>query len=70
MTEEQLSKISKFKRMLDEGKRISGSQVKELTDLYNAVFGTRLATTSCSSCVRQRIGRLYNQLTKENKDDK
>lgn len=66
MTEEQLSKINKFKRMLDEGKRISGSQVKELTDLYNAVFGTRLATTSCSSCVRQRIGRLYNQLAKEN----
>ena len=60
MTEEQLSKINKFKQLLDGGKRIGSSQTRELTSLYNEVLGKRVSNTSCSSCIRRRISELYN----------
>ena len=62
MTEEQRTRIEHFADLLDKGQRVSGQEVKELTDLYNQLFNTRLATTSCSSCIRQRIGRLRTLL--------
>ena len=65
ITEEQRTRIEHFADLLDKGQRVSGAEVKELTDLYNQLFNTRLATTSCSSCIRQRIGRLRTLLNQE-----
>lgn len=65
MTDEQRTRIEHFASLLDKGQRVSGAEVKELTDLYNQLFNTRLATTSCSSCIRQRIGRLRTLLNQE-----
>lgn len=62
MTEHQIERIRHFASLLDKGQRVSGQEVKELTDLYNELFSTRLASTSCSSCIRQRIGRLRDKL--------
>ena len=49
MTKHQIERIRHFASLLDKGQRVSGQEVKELTDLYNELFSTRLATTSCSS---------------------
>jgi len=38
------------------------AQPREVTDLYNKVFGTRLSITSCSSCLRHRISLLVNEM--------
>lgn len=55
-----IEKIKKYKNALDEGTAVNG---KELTETYNEVFGTRLAPTTCSSCVRKRISMLYKAYT-------
>lgn len=60
--------ILKYKQMLDGSKRVSGSQIGELTSLYNRTFGTKLAPTNCSSCVRQRISKLHDRLLRENNE--
>ena len=62
ITEEQKTRIEHFADLLDRCQRVSGAEVRELTDLYNELFGTRLASTSCSSCIRQRIGKLRTLL--------
>lgn len=67
ITPEDKERIVIFKQALDKGSRVSGSEV---TEVYNRVFNERKPSTNCSSCIRQRIGKLFNQLTKENKDDK
>ena len=59
ITEEDKELIIKLKGLLDGGKRANGSQV---TMLYNRVFDSKLPPTNCSSCVRQRISKLYNHL--------
>lgn len=63
MTQDDKDMIVKFKQLLDGGKKASGMQV---TEVYNRVFGTRLASTSCASCVRQRIGKLWDKYQEEN----
>ncbi len=67
ITPEDKDRIVRFKQALDKGSRVSG---REVTEVYNRVFNDRKPSTNCSSCIRQRIGKLFNQLTKENKDDK
>lgn len=67
ITPEDKDRIVRFKQALDKGSRVSG---REVTEVYNRVFNERKPSTNCSSCIRQRIGKLFNQLTKENKDDK
>lgn len=67
ITSEDKDRIVIFKQALDKGSRVSG---REVTEVYNRVFNDRKPSTNCSSCIRQRIGKLFNQLTKENKDDK
>ena len=39
----------------------------KVTEVYNEVFGTKLASTSCSSCMRQRVLELKAALDKYNK---
>lgn len=63
ITPEDKDKIVRFKQALDKGSRVSG---REVTEVYNRVFNDRKPSTNCSSCIRQRIGKLFNQLTKEN----
>lgn len=67
ITPEDKDRIVRFKQALNKGSRVSG---REVTEVYNRVFNDRKPSTNCSSCIRQRIGKLFNQLTKENKDDK
>ena len=61
MTKEDVERIEGFQDILNRGKFASGKQV---TEVYNRVFGTRLAVTNCSSCIRHRIGRLYSEVKK------
>lgn len=63
ITPEDKDRIVRFKQALDKGSRVSG---REVTEVYNRVFNERKPSTNCSSCIRQRIGKLFNQLTKEN----
>ena len=67
ITPDDKDRIVRFKQALDKGSRVSG---REVTEVYNRVFNERKPSTNCSSCIRQRIGKLFSQLTKENKDDK
>lgn len=60
-------KIKEYKRLLDEGKRASGSAV---TEVYNEVFAPRkLAPTNCSTCIKRRISELYKWLVSEEKKE-
>jgi hypothetical protein len=61
LTKEDVEMINGFQDILNRGKFASGRQV---TEVYNRVFGTRLAVTNCSSCIRHRIGRLYSEVKK------
>ena len=66
ISEEDKELIVRFKQLLDEGKRANGAQV---TQCYNRVFNSKIAPTNCSSCIRQRIGKLYKKLQTENGTD-
>lgn len=61
ISNEDVEKIRKFKAIMDRGFYASG---QEVTDLHNKVLGTRLASTNCSSCIRQRISALADALNK------
>ena len=61
LTKEDVEMIEGFQDILNRGKFASGKQV---TEVYNRVFGTRLAVTNCSSCIRHRKGRLYSEVKK------
>lgn len=65
ITVEDKELIIKLKGLLDANKRASGKQV---TEVYNRVFGTKLTPTNCSSCVRQRISKLHDRLLRENNE--
>ena len=70
METQTIEKIRQYKDALDNGTKVNS---KELTDTYNQVFGTRLSPTTCSTCVRKRIGALWKalaaELEKEKNDD-
>ena len=61
LTKEDVEMINGFQDILNRGKFASGKQV---TEVYNRVFGTKLAPTNCSSCIRHRIGNLYSEVKK------
>lgn len=42
------------------GNKISGSQNKKLTDIWNKASGTNRKVSSCKSCVRDMIKQLKN----------
>lgn len=52
---EDYQTIRKFEDILRRGYYCDGGQV---TELHNRVLGTRLASTNCGSCIRQRINAL------------
>lgn len=61
ISSEDIEKIRRFKAIMDKGFYASG---QEVTDLHNKVLGTRLASTNCGSCIRQRISALVDALNK------
>lgn len=56
---EDIEKIRKLEEILKRGFYADG---KEVTDLHNRVLGTRLSSTNCSSCIKQRINALVQAL--------
>ena len=70
METQTIEKIRQYKEALDRGQKVNS---KELTETYNEVFKTRLSPTTCSTCVRKRIGALWKalaaELEKEKNDD-
>ena len=70
METQTIENIRRYKEALDRGQKVN---TKELTETYNEVFKTRLSPTTCSSCVRKRIGALWKalaaELEKEKNDD-
>ena len=67
METQTITKIKQYKEALDKGMKVN---TKELTETYNQVFGTRLSPTTCSSCVRKRIGALWKALAAELENEK
>lgn len=61
LDKEDVDMIKGFKSIMDKGRFANGAQV---TEVYNRVFGTRLASTNCASCIRKRIDTMYNQVRK------
>ena len=51
--------IRKFDEIRQRGYYADGNQV---TQIYNRVFNTRLNSTSCGSCLRQRIQQMVDAL--------
>lgn len=60
-TKEDVDKIRRFKEIMNKGFYCSG---QEVTELHNRVLGTRLASTNCGSCIRQRISALVAALAR------
>lgn len=61
LSKEDVDMIKGFKAIMDKGRFANGAQV---TEVYNRVFGTRLASTNCASCIRKRIDTMFNQVRK------
>lgn len=59
ISSEDREMIVQLKGILDRGRFANGRQV---TELYNRVFGTRLPSTNCSSCIRKRISMLWKKI--------
>lgn len=58
-TKEDIELIEKFIEIKKKGLYCDGRQV---TEVYNRVFDSRLTPTSCGSCIRQRIQQMENEL--------
>ena len=58
-TSEDVKLVEKLIDLKNRGFYASG---QEVTDLHNKVLGTRLASTNCSACIRQRITALETAL--------
>lgn len=54
--------INRLIQIKEKGYYASG---KEVTDVYNRVFGAHLAPTSCGSCIRTRINLLEKELSRQ-----
>lgn len=58
---EDLKMIRKFQDIMSRGYYCDGKQV---TDLHNKVLGTRLNSTNCGACIRNRIQALVEAADK------
>ena len=67
METQTIERIRRYKEALDKGTKVNA---KELTETYNQVFKARLSPTTCSSCVRRRIGALWKALAAELEQEK
>ena len=68
INDEDKEKIEKLINILNRGWYCNG---KEVTDLYNKYVSPNksVTSTSCSSCIRQRILKLKAVLAKEIKEE-
>ena len=58
---EDIELVEKFIDIKNKGYYVSGEQ---LTTVYNRVFGKHVASTSCGSCLRQRVQELETALNR------
>lgn len=58
-TSEDVRLVEKFIEIRNKGFYCDGGQ---LTEVYNRVLNKRVASTSCGSCIRQRINELEGAL--------
>ena len=56
---EDIKLVEKFIEIRNKGFYCDGGQ---LTEVYNRVLNKRVASTSCGSCIRQRINELEGAL--------
>lgn len=68
MTNEQIEKIEQLSYARQRNMRVNA---KEVTELYNQVTGKNAKTTTCSTCLRNRISEMEQVLKKykENEQD-
>lgn len=57
--DEDIKMVEKFIEIRNRGYYCDG---KQLTDVYNRVLNKKVASTSCGSCIRQRITELESAL--------
>lgn len=58
-TKEDIEKVEKFIEIKNKGYYCDGAQ---LTEVYNRVLNKRVNTTTCGSCLRQRVNELEQAL--------
>ena len=58
-TEDDIKFVEKAVELKNKGYYIDGNQ---LTEVYNRILNKRVNTTSCGSCLRQRISELEGAL--------
>lgn len=58
-TKEDIEKVEKFIQIKNKGYYCDGAQ---LTEVYNRVLNKRVSTTTCGSCLRQRVNELEQAL--------
>lgn len=58
---EDIKLVEKFIEIRNKGYYVSGEQ---LTTVYNRVLGKHVASTSCGSCLRQRVQELETALNR------
>lgn len=72
ITKEDIQLAEKMWDARQKGLYYSSNKV---TDLFNKLYNTKLANTSCGSCIRHRIEQIYakiqeiRKLTTEQKDE-
>lgn len=59
ISNEDIELIRKFEELKKKGYYADGSQV---TQVYNRIFNLNLSSTSCGSCIRQRIQQMVDAL--------
>ena len=58
-TDEDITLLEKFNSIVRRHYYVDG---KQLTDLYNKVFGTQLKPTGCANCLKIRLNELNKAL--------
>ena len=66
ISEEDRELIRKFEAIKKKGLYVQSAQMQKV---YNTVFETNMAATSCGTCIRGRINKLVDALNKLEKEE-
>lgn len=67
ISEEDRELIRKFEAIKKKGLYVQSAQMQKV---YNRVFETNVAATSCGTCIRGRINKLVDALNKLEKEER
>ena len=67
ISEEDRELIRKFEAIKKKGLYVQSAQMQKV---YNRVFETNMAATSCGTCIRGRINKLVDALNKLEKEER